>query len=146
VGRLGKLAWSRVRLPPSDQGFAHVRGCPGLGLEAEGTGRVPARLVGGHLFDLATTAWYQEPRDSEAGAGSLGRAASSLGLAEASPHAWLPRPALSLRHPQALRHFPRIRGDSKKRRKRSSVCTQPLPQPKKREWRREPGEEGARKL
>lgn len=68
------------------------------------------------------------PRLARAARDALPAASRSRG---ASPHPRLQRPALSLLHPQVLRHFsPRQEGREK--RKRPSVCTQPLPQHKKR--------------
>lgn len=106
---------------------------------AEGGGRRagPARRASFWPTTLALSPGARRlPRLERAAWGALLAASRSRG---GSPHPRLPRPALSLRHPQVLRHFSRRQGGREKR-KRPNVCTQPLPQHMKRERRRKAGE------
>lgn len=118
-------------MSPDPLRLSQVSRCPGSGWRRRAQGgprtkqlscpTTPALCPGGQSLGRLARAARDAP---PAASGSRG----------ASPDPWLPRPALSLRHPHVLRHFSGRQG-GREERKRPSVCTQPLPQHKKRRRR-----------
>lgn len=104
---LGKLPCQEPGLVlPERPRLSQVSGCPfrGSGWRRGAQGVSPARWAS--FLAKATLALYPGAqrllRLARAAGEALPAASRSPG---ASPHPWFPRPALSLRHPQVLRHF-----------------------------------------